>query len=68
MNKAGLALVVLGAIIMIWGVFGFTTRDTIVNVGPIHATKDTTHNIPYGPLLGGLIFLGGVGLMVSKRN
>jgi len=68
MNKAGLALLILGAIIMIWGAFGFTTRETIVNVGPIHATKDTKHYIPYGPLLGGVIFLGGIGLMVAKRN
>jgi hypothetical protein len=68
MNKAGLALLVLGAIIMIWGAFGFTTRDTIVNVGPIHATKDTQHNIPYGPLLGGVIFLGGVGLWIRRES
>jgi hypothetical protein len=35
-----------------------------VDLGPIHATKDTTKTIPLPPVLGGLSLLGGVILIV----
>lgn len=69
MNKnVGIALIVVGLIIIVWGAFGFKTRDKVLDVGPIHATKETTHDVPYGPLIGGLILVGGVVLMVSGRR
>jgi hypothetical protein len=36
---AGL-LIALGLAIIIWGAFGFITREQIIDVGPIHASKD----------------------------
>jgi hypothetical protein len=36
-------LIVVGLAIVIWGAFGFQTRDKVLDVGPIHATKETTH-------------------------
>jgi hypothetical protein len=36
---AGL-LIALGLAIIIWGAFGFITREKIIDVGPIHASKD----------------------------
>jgi hypothetical protein len=50
MKALAVVLVVIGIGIVIWGVFGFTTREKVVDVGPIHATKDKEHNVPYGSL------------------
>jgi len=36
---------------VIWGAFGFQTRETVLDVGPIHASRDKEHNLPYGPLV-----------------
>jgi hypothetical protein len=69
LNKpVGAILIVVGLIIIVWGAFGFKTREKVLDVGPIHATKETTHNVPYGPLVGGLIVIGGVVLLVSGRK
>lgn len=68
MNKGGWILIALGLIILVWGAFGFKTRETVINIGPIHATKDTEHNLPYAPLLGGLVLLGGVAILVSGKR
>jgi hypothetical protein len=46
---------------VIWGAFGFQTREKVLDVGPIHASRDKEHNVPYGPLAGGLLAEGGVG-------
>jgi len=64
----GAVLVVLGLIVMVWGFFGFKTRETVVDVGPIHATRDKTHNAPYGPIAGAVVLLGGVVLIASGRG
>jgi uncharacterized membrane protein len=68
-NKTGgFILIVVGLVIIVWGAFGFKTRDKVLDVGPIHATKTTEHNIPYAPIAGGLVLLGGVAMVVAGRR
>jgi hypothetical protein len=52
MKAAALLLIVVGIGIVIWGAFGFQTRAKVLDVGPVHATKDKTHYVPYGPIAG----------------
>jgi hypothetical protein len=69
MNKSvGVVLVVLGLVVMIWGGFGFKTREKILDIGPIKATKETTHHLPFAPIIGGLVFVGGIVVLVSGRS
>jgi drug/metabolite transporter (DMT)-like permease len=63
----GILLIVVGLTIVVWGAFGFKTRDKVLDVGPIHATKETTHNIPYGPLAGAILAIGGVVLLAKSK-
>ena len=68
MKAAAIILIVVGVAIVIWGAFGFKTREKVLDVGPIHATKETEHNVPYGPLAGAVIALGGVILLVKSKS
>ena len=68
MKAAAIILIVMGLGIVIWGGFGFTTRETVLDVGPIHATKDKEHHVPYGPLVGAVIILAGVVLLLKGRS
>ena len=68
MKTAAIVLIVVGIGIVIWGAFGFQTREKVLDVGPIHASKDKEHNVPYGPLAGGLLVLGGVILLVKSER
>jgi drug/metabolite transporter (DMT)-like permease len=61
-------LIVVGIVIVIWGAFGFKTRDKVLDLGPIHATKETTHDVPYGPLAGAILAIGGVVLLVKSKG
>jgi hypothetical protein len=68
-NKAlGLILIALGLVGLIWGGFSYTTRKKVVDVGPIHATRDQTHNVPLPPIAGALALIGGVALLVTGKN
>jgi len=67
MKVAAILLIVIGIGIVIWGAFGFQTREKVLDVGPIHATKDKEHNVPYGPLAGAVLAIGGVVLLVKSK-
>ena len=67
MKTPAILLIAVGIVIVVWGAFGFKTRDKVLDVGPIHATKETTHNVPYGPLAGAILAIGGVVLLVKSR-
>jgi hypothetical protein len=65
-NKAlGIVLIALGLFGLAWGGFTYTTRETVVDIGPIHATRDKTHNIPLPPIAGALALIGGIVLLVA---
>jgi uncharacterized membrane protein len=65
----GLALIVLGIFALAYQGITYTKREKVVDVGPIHATKDTTKTIPLPPILGGLALVGGIVLVaVGAKN
>ena len=67
MKALAAILIVFGVGIVIWGAFGFTTHEKVVDIGPIHASKDKQHNVPYGPVAGAVLALGGVILLVKSK-
>lgn len=67
MKMAGIVLIVIGIGIVVWGAFGFKTREKVLDVGPIHATKDEEHHVPFGPIAGAIIAIGGVVLLVKSK-
>ena len=60
----GIALIVLGMVAFAYQGITYTSRETILDIGPIHATADTQKTIPLSPLLGGLVLVGGIVLVV----
>jgi hypothetical protein len=67
MKVVAILLILVGVGIVIWGLFGFQTREKVLDVGPIHASRDKEHNVPYGPLAGGILAIGGVILLVKSK-
>jgi drug/metabolite transporter (DMT)-like permease len=68
MKGLGILLIVIGIGIIVLGAFGFKTREKVLDVGPIHASKDQEHHVPYGPLAGAVLAIGGVVLLVKSRG
>jgi uncharacterized membrane protein len=61
----GILLVVLGALALAYQGITYTHREKVLDIGPIHATKDTEEQIPLPPVLGGLALVGGIVLLVT---
>ena len=66
---AGIALIVLGIVAFAYQGITYTSREKIIDIGPIQATADTQKTIPLSPVLGGLALVGGIVLVVvgAKR-
>jgi hypothetical protein len=61
----GVLLVVFGLLALIYQGFTYTKRETVVDIGPVHATADRQKTVPLPPVVGGLALVGGVVLLVA---
>jgi hypothetical protein len=61
-------LVVLGLFGLAWGGFTYTTREKVVDIGPIHATRENRHAVPLPPIFGAVALIGGVVLLVAGKK
>jgi uncharacterized membrane protein len=59
----GIALILLGIVALSYNRITYTTKEKIVDIGPIEATAEKEKSIPLPPLLGGLLLIAGVGLV-----
>ena len=64
MKIAGIVLIILGVIALIYGGITYTTHKKVLDVGPIQAEKKETHNIPLPPVLGVIAIAGGGALLL----
>ena len=68
MNKTiGIILIVAGLVGLAYGGFSYTTREKVIDLGPIHASRDETHSFPLPPIAGALLLIGGV-VLVARRE
>lgn len=66
MKIAGIVLVILGIVGLAYGGLSWTSRETVVDAGPIEITADKTERFPLPPVVGGLLLVAGVVLILKK--
>ena len=62
---AGIILIVLGGLALAYQGFTYTHRDKVLDVGPIHATRDEHEHVSLPPIIGGVALVGGLFLLVA---
>ena len=60
----GIVLIGLGVVALAYQGITYTSREKIIDIGPIHATADTKKTIPLSPILGGVALVGGIVLVI----
>ncbi len=59
----GVVLIVLGIIALAYQGFTYTTREKVIDLGPLKASVEKEKTVPVPPVLGGLAVAAGVFLV-----
>ena len=65
---AGVVLLVLGVAALAYQRITYTSRETVVDIGPLHATADRQKSIPLPPIVGIVAIGGGVALVIASMR
>jgi hypothetical protein len=61
----GLFLIILGIGALAYQGFTYTTKEKVLDIGPIEASKETKHAVPIPPVVGALALASGVALVIA---
>jgi uncharacterized membrane protein YidH (DUF202 family) len=60
----GVLLIVFGVVALAVGGIRYTTREKVLDIGPVQATTEKDHLIPLSPIAGVAAIAGGIALVV----
>jgi len=64
MKIIGIVLIVFGVLALALGGFNYTTRERVVDLGPLKVDADKEHSVPVAPIAGVAALVGGIALVV----
>lgn len=64
----GIILVAIGVVAFAYQGITYTTREKVVDLGPIQVTADKTKTFPLPPIVGGIALVGGIVLLVMGNK
>ena len=64
MKIIGICLVVFGVLALAFGGFNYTTRERVVDLGPLKVDADKQHSLPVAPIAGVAALVGGIALLM----
>jgi uncharacterized membrane protein len=65
----GIILIVVGIVLLAYGGFArFTTKENVAKLGPLEVNKQNEHQVPIGPIVGGVCIVGGIIVMLTGRS
>ena len=68
MKLAGIVLIVLGALALAYQGIRYTTREKVVDLGPLQVTASERRSIPLPPIVGGVALVAGLALVLADRK
>jgi uncharacterized membrane protein len=64
----GIILIVIGIVALAYQGITYTTREKVVDLGPIQMTAEKTKTLPLPPLVGAVALVGGIVLLVMGNK
>ncbi|MBU2623525.1 MAG: DUF3185 domain-containing protein [Proteobacteria bacterium] len=61
-------LIVIGIVAFGYQGITYTTREKVVNLGPLQMTAEKTRTLPLPPIVGAIALVGGIVLLVVGRK
>jgi len=64
----GIILIVIGIIAFGYQGISYTSREKVIDMGPIQVSADKTRTLPLPPIVGGIALVGGIVLLVMGNK
>lgn len=64
----GIALVIIGIIMMIYTGFNFVTDESVVEIGNLQIDKKENHLVQWSPIVGLIVLAGGTAMFFMGRK
>ena len=64
----GIILIVVAIAAFAYQGISYTTREKVVDLGPLQVTADKTRTLPLSPIVGGIALISGVALLVMGQK
>jgi uncharacterized membrane protein YidH (DUF202 family) len=61
----GICLIVVGVLALAFGGFSYTTRERVVDLGPLKVDADKQHSFPIAPVAGVAALIGGIVMVMA---
>ena len=65
MKLIGICLIVFGVLALALGGFSYTTRERVVDLGPLKVDADKEHRMPIAPIAGVAALVGGIVMVMA---
>ena len=64
----GILLIALGIAAFAYQGITYTTKEKVVDLGPLQISAEKTRTIPLPPIMGALALAGGVALLIAGKK
>ena len=61
-------LIAVGVVAFAYQGITYTTREKVVDLGPLQVTSEKTKTLPLTPIVGGIALVGGIVLLVMGNK
>jgi hypothetical protein len=68
MKNLGIILIILGIALMVITGFNIVTQKKVVDIGPVEVNKEQNHPVQWSPIIGGVLFIAGIGVMLTTKK
>lgn len=64
----GIALIVIGILMMAYTGFNYVTTEKVVDLGPIQINKEMNHPVQWSPIIGAVLLVGGIVIIAHNKK
>jgi drug/metabolite transporter (DMT)-like permease len=68
MRVAGIVLMIVGVLMIVFSGFNFTQEKNVAKIGPVEVNKEETKHIGWPTYTGGIILLAGIAFTLAGRK
>ncbi len=68
MKAIGLVLVAAGIVALLYSGFTYTTKEKVVDLGPVDINKEKKHKVKWPPVTGVVLLLSGALVLIIDRK